>query len=113
MRAQGHRCPKTHPKENAMKLNAALVERTLSEFDAQAIPDNHPALPQLAQVFGEHTFFLNGAGLHVVEPVESGQPEPDAGNVVKLAAWTDANRSSLAPHEPQPIGVVIPFKAQN
>jgi hypothetical protein len=93
-----------------MKLNSALVQRTLDEFDAQAIPDNHPAVPQLNKVFGEHTFFLNGSGLHVVEPVEPTQAEPEAGKVIKLAAWADANRSSLAPHEPQPTDVVIPFK---
>lgn len=94
-----------------MKLNTALVQRTLSEFDAQAIPENHPAVPQLNQVFGEHTFFLNGSGLHVVEPVEGSSSEPEAGKVVKLAEWTDANRSSLAPHEPQSTDVVIPFKS--
>ena len=93
-----------------MKLNTALVEQTLSQFDAQAIPDNHPVVPQLNEVFGDHTFFLNGSGLHVVEPVEPTDDQPEAGTVVKLAAWTDENRSSLAPHEPQQTGVVIPFK---
>lgn len=96
-----------------MKLNSALVQRTLDEFDAQAIPDNHPAVPQLNEVFGEHTFFLNGSGLHVVEPVEPAQADPEAGKVVKLAAWADANRNSLAPHEPQATDVVIPFKSKN
>jgi hypothetical protein len=90
-----------------MKLNTALVERTLSQFDAQAIPDNHPVVPQLNKVFGEHTFFLNGSGLHVVEPAA----EAEAGAVIKLAAWTDESRNSLAPHEPEQTGVVIPFKA--
>jgi hypothetical protein len=94
-----------------MKLNTALVEQTLSRFDAQAIPDDHPAVPQLNNAFGEHTFFLNGSGLHVVEPVAPAESEPDAGKVIKLATWTDANRSSLAPHDPQPTDVIIPFKA--
>jgi len=96
-----------------MKLSTALVQRTLDEFDAQAIPDNHPAVPQLNQVFGEHTFFLNGTGLHVVEPVDDAQADPEAGKVVRLAAWADANRSSLAPHEPEATDVVIPFKSNN
>ncbi len=94
-----------------MKLSTPLVEQTLTQFDAQAIPDNHPVVPQLNEVFGEHTFFLNGSGLHVVEPVEPTAVQPEAGTVIKLAAWTDENRSSLAPHEPQQTGVVIPFKA--
>lgn len=93
-----------------MKLNSALVERTLSEFDGQAIPDDHPVVPQLNSVFGDHTFFINGSGLHVVEPLEPSEPSPDAGTVIKLAAWTDESRSSLAPQEPEATGVVIPFK---
>jgi hypothetical protein len=96
-----------------MKLNSALVERTLSQFDAQAIPENHPAIPRLNDVFGEHTYFLNGNGLHVVEPVdaaESGREAVDEAKVVKLASWADAERKSLTPHEPEPTGVVIPLK---
>lgn len=94
-----------------MKLNTALVHQTLSQFDAQAIPENHPAVPQLSEVFGEHTFFLSSSGLHIVEPLESADAEPEAGTVIKVAAWTSENRDSLAPHEPQTTGVVIPFKA--
>lgn len=93
-----------------MKLSTALVEQTLTQFDAQAIPDDHPVVPQLNDAFGEHTFFLNGSGLHVVEPVEPADAEPEAGKVIKLATWTDENRNSLAPHDPEPTDVVVPFK---
>ncbi len=93
-----------------MKLNTALVDQTLSQFDAQAIPDDHPVVPQLNNTFGDHTFFLNGSGLHVVEPVEPAAVDPEAGKVIKIATWTDENRSSLAPHDPEPTDVVIPFK---
>ena len=96
-----------------MKLNTALVERTLGQFDAQAIPENHPAVAELSQVFGEHTFFLNGTGLHVVEPVKTEDSGGETGKVIRLAAWTDENRNKLAPHEPQPTDVVIPLKADS
>ena len=40
-----------------MKLTSAEIERTLSQFEAQAIPDDHPVVPQLNSLFGgEHTF---------------------------------------------------------
>ena len=42
-----------------MRLNSTQVERTLSQFEAQAIPDSHPMVPQLNELFGDHTFFLD------------------------------------------------------
>jgi hypothetical protein len=38
-----------------MKLTSAQVERTLTEFEGEVIPDNHPVVPQLNSLFGEHT----------------------------------------------------------
>jgi len=51
-----------------MKLNSAQVEQTLNQLDAQAIPEDHPMVPKLNELFGDHTFFLNNDGLNVVEP---------------------------------------------
>ena len=67
-----------------MRLTSALVERTLSQFEAEAIPDNHPAVPQLRGLFGDHTFFLDGNGLNIVEPAEPTQAGVQAGKVVNL-----------------------------
>ena len=50
-----------------MKLTSAQVERALTQFQAQAIPENHPVLPQLNKLFGDHTFFLDNNGLNIVE----------------------------------------------
>ena len=47
-----------------------LAERTLSQFDAQALPEDHPSLPELNRLFGEHTFFVDEIGLNIVVPVE-------------------------------------------
>ena len=49
-----------------MKLTSAQIERTLSQFEAEAIPDSHPALPRLNELFGDHTFFLDSKGLNIV-----------------------------------------------
>jgi hypothetical protein len=89
-----------------MRLNSAQVEQTLSQFQAQPLPDNHPAVPQLNDLFGDHTFFLDSSGLNVLEPTEL--PDADAAaRIVNLAYWTDENLTSLTPHEPEPTGVVI------
>ncbi|KGM32701.1 hypothetical protein [Inquilinus limosus] len=90
-----------------MKLNTALVDRTVTRFGAQAVPDNHPAMAQLNTMFGEHTFFLDGNGLHIVEAVELAPTGAPAGQVIRLASWADAERTTLAPHEPEPTDVVI------
>ena len=90
-----------------MKLTPTMVERTLGQFKAQVLADNHPVVPELNRLFGDHTFFLDGNGLHIVEPTEPTASGTRAGRVVKLASWQDANRTSLAPHSPDPSGVII------
>ena len=90
-----------------MRLTSAMVERTLSQFEAEPIPDNHPVVPQLRGLFGDHTFFLDGNELNIVEPAEASQEGVQAGKVVNLASWNDADPPKLAPHEPEPTEVVI------
>jgi hypothetical protein len=89
-----------------MKLTSAQVERTLAQFEAEPIPEDHPAVSQLNRIFGDHTFFLHQDGLHIVALTKS-RPGSQAGQVVKLASWNDATRTSLAPHEPEPTNIVI------
>jgi hypothetical protein len=89
-----------------MRLTSSQVERALNQFDAQAIPDDHPVLPQLSELFGDHTFFLNTEGLNVVEPAEPTQAG-EIGKVVCLADWADESRTKLAPHPPQITDVTV------
>jgi hypothetical protein len=90
-----------------MKLNSALVERTLNQFEAQAIPENHPVVPQLNSLFGDHTFFLNNEGLSIVEPTDTAEAGAQTGQVINIANWNDDARTSLVPHEPEPTDVVV------
>jgi hypothetical protein len=94
-----------------MKLNSTQVKQTLSQFPAEVLPDNHPAVAQLNDLFGEHTFFLDGGGLKVLEPVGVPEMATRTGEVVSLADWSDATLSSLRPHEPEMTGMVIEFDA--
>jgi hypothetical protein len=93
-------------KGRAMKLTSAQVERTLSQFEAQAIPEGHPMVEQLSELFGEHTFFLDGNGLNILEPEMPGDT-PASAQVINIADWGDEELGSLAPHEPQPTEVTI------
>jgi hypothetical protein len=76
-----------------MELNVAQVERALGQIDARALPDNHPAVPQLSTLFGDHTFFLDGNGLNVLEPTEIPRWETRTARVVNLACWGDPHQS--------------------
>ena len=90
-----------------MKLSSTQVKQTLSQFDAEVLPDNHPAVPQLNNLFGDHTFFLDTRGLKVLEPTGVPEMEAQSGEVVSLADWSDTTLTSLRPHEPEMTGVVV------
>jgi hypothetical protein len=94
-------------KEKPMKLNSAQVKQTMTQLDAQAIPEDHPAVAQLSDIFGDHTFFVDQSGLKVLEPTEAAEMEGQTGEVISLADWSDQALTSLKPHEPEPTGVIV------
>ena len=55
-----------------MKLTSTQIEQTLGQFEAEPISEDHPMVPQLNEVFGEHTYFVNSDGLIILEPDGSG-----------------------------------------
>jgi hypothetical protein len=97
-----------------MKLNSTQLDRTLSQFHAEVLPDNHPAVRQLNDLFGDHTFFLDASGLNVLEPAETPEKEKEvqAGEIVNLASWSDEKLTSLRPHAPAPTGVVVVLESR-
>ena len=79
-----------------MKLNSTQVKQTLSQFQAEVLPDDHPAVAQLNNLFGEHTFFLDGGGLKVLEP--AGAPdttEARIGELVSLAELSEVIQAAV------------------
>ena len=93
-----------------MKLTSAQVKQTITQLGAQVLPDEHPAVPQLNSMFGEHTFFVDESGLKVLEPTPSPGAERETGEVVSLADWSDADLTRLMAHEPEPTGVIVVFE---
>jgi hypothetical protein len=94
-----------------MKLTSTQVEQALLQFEAEAIPEDHPVVPQLNRLFGEHTFFIATNGLNIVEPAETSPSASQSGvesvKVVNLADWSDGNPNSLEPHEPEPTDIIV------
>jgi hypothetical protein len=95
----------------AMKMSSQMVERALSQFEAEAVAENHPAVTQLNRLFGDHTFFIDDNGLSIVEPTEPSESGAQAGVVVKLASWSDSSHTTLAPHPPEATDLVILLEA--
>lgn len=90
-----------------MRMTSDQIERTLHQLDAEAIPAEHPLVPKLEQIFGEHTYFLDETGLNIVEPLEAQDGDGLLGVVVNLAEWTDETRAGLRPHDPEPTELMV------
>jgi hypothetical protein len=97
-----------------MRLSAAQVEMAANQLQAEAIPEDHPLIPKLNELFGDHTYFLDSHGLSVVEqPGRESSTDPSSSTesaapggsgmavVVNLANWTDSNPPKLEAHEPE------------
>ena len=91
-----------------MKLNSMQVKQTLNQMEAHVLPEDHPAVTQFADIFGDHTFFLDQSGLKVLEPADQLGQTP-SGEVVSLADWSDPTLTSLMPHAPETTGTIIAF----
>jgi hypothetical protein len=96
-----------------MKLTSDMVVQTLTQFEAQLIPDHHPVVPELTKLFGDHTFFLDTDGLSIVEPAEADPPGVAVWQIIKLADWKDATQTSLTPHAPEPTDVFIELEPED
>lgn len=90
-----------------MKLNAPHINQTMAQLSAEVIPEDHPAISRLNQLFGDHSFFLNSDGLHIVQPSEVTQGKEAEAKVVKLANWEDEQHTTLKPHEPEPTDIIV------
>ncbi len=88
-----------------MKLNTAQIRKVEEQLGVEAVPEEHPVTPDLKEAFGDHTFFLDAAGLNIVEPNPS--PESSSGNVVKVATWASDEQTELQRHEPEVLPVTV------
>lgn len=103
-----------------MKLSTSRVHQAIEQMEQQgafegmfAIPEDNPAVPKLNEVFGEHTFFLDSEGLHIIEPIGTNSGKATEGQVVKLASWGDPTCTSLAPHRPEPTEITVALAAED
>jgi hypothetical protein len=93
-----------------MRLNSSQIEQTLQQIEAKVLADDHPAVDEFSNLFGDHTFFLDAKGLSVLEAIERPKMEVQSGEVVSLADWSDETLTHLTTHAPEPTGVIIVWK---
>jgi hypothetical protein len=87
-----------------MKLSSEKLGSVLEQIDADVIHDDHPSLPRLREVFGDHTFFVDDSGLTIIQPLDQ---HPQTGGLVKIARWDDADPPHLVAHIPEETDVLI------
>jgi hypothetical protein len=109
-RLQKKRVRITEDQEQFMKLSEVQISRALSQFRAQVLAEDHPAVAQFRELFGHHTFFLDARGLNVLELLEIPGKQAQHGEVISLADWSDADFTKLTTHQPEPTGVVVRLK---
>ena len=90
-----------------MKLNAEQVDAIERQTGASPIPEDNPANEALQNVFGDHTFYADQNGLHVLEEVQMDDAEGDHAEVVQIAQWANDEKSELQPIQPQRTGAVL------
>jgi len=96
-----------------MLLTDEQIAVARETIGASPVDPAHPAISQLIQAFGEHTFYVDQNGLLVfVDPVEMEQ-EPGDPRLVLIAAWTDDQRRELGAVNPVDTGVTLPQAAAN
>lgn len=87
-----------------MRLSPTQVQRIQVQMNAEAIPEQHAITPDLQRAFGDHTFFLDGDGLAIVE---ASTEDSHIGKVVKVARWADADHTTLKIQTPQATPVEV------
>lgn len=89
-----------------MKMSDAQIVKLLHQLEAETIPREHPLMSHLERLYGDHTYFVAGNGLNIVEPVDADGPTA-RGVVMNLASWTDATEEYLRPHLPEATEVFV------
>jgi hypothetical protein len=93
--------------KSAMKLTPAQIKQVEEQTESRPIPDDEPVVAQLMEAFGEHTFYLQTDGLHILVHHADHAAEGQVANVVRVAQWSDEEADALVPQEPEPTDMYV------
>lgn len=84
-----------------MKLTDPQIAQIKDQIGSDPVPADSPMTETLTAHFGQHTFYLDEAGLHIFEKEQSAVASgPCNVQPVRVASWTSEKRDALAPHDP-------------
>lgn len=83
-----------------MKLSPPQIAQVKEQVGAEPVPAG-PISEELTKHFGDHTFYVDGQGLHIFQ-TEQTEVESGSCNIlpVRVASWANEERDALAPHDP-------------
>ena len=90
-----------------IKLTSTQIKQVANQIGANPVSDDDPAVSQLVEAFGDHTFYLQEDGLHLLEPHAVRAGGRLVAIMVRLARWSTEDATSLVPHEPDPTDVYV------
>lgn len=89
-----------------MKLSDTQIAAVAATTGANPIPEEDPAMGQLKEAIGDHTFYVDQHGLLVLEDTDDA-PGDNQLEIVRVGQWADEQRSTMGVVPPQPTGQVL------
>jgi len=91
----------------SMKLNDQQIAAVKASVNIDAVPADNPAVPQLAEAFGDHTFFVVTDGLFILEEVDRPELPGTPAEFILIAGWANEERNALQGVEPTRSNTII------
>jgi hypothetical protein len=90
-----------------MKLTEKQLVSAHAALGVEPIPDDSPAMDELREAIGDHTFYLFDQGLLVFEPDADPETSESSARLTVAAQWADEEKTSLAVVESLPTQIVV------
>ena len=94
-----------------MKLTATQIKQVEDQIGMSPISDDEPFVSQLSEVFGDHTFYLQEDGLHMLTLHAELEYGAQVANMVHVAQWSTDEAISLVPCEPDLTDIYVDLSA--
>lgn len=90
-----------------MKLNTQQMAQVFDQTGADPVPEDHQAMADLRNAFGDHTFYMAPDGLCVWEPMGQADTGEQVAEAMVVASWADEEKTQLLAHEPKSTAIVV------